>query len=160
MVAVEEATRTVTVRVESASPYPTFRVQSDNCNHESEGDRLLSLFASLPANLCSVLKREQACGHAIAMRHAQGRCEYELKSIVIPFCDRDHFDQALCGSEALWQLSIQAHTWCTKPHTLTPNPPHWLDHLVLLHRSWRHPLSCVDVPPSYFTIKKLSIGSR
>ena len=38
-----------------------------------EGDRLLSLFASLPANLCSVFKREQACGHDIAMRHAQGK---------------------------------------------------------------------------------------
>jgi hypothetical protein len=28
------------------------------------------------------------------------RCEYELKSIVIPFCDRDHVDQALRGSAA------------------------------------------------------------
>jgi hypothetical protein len=38
-----------------------------------EGDRLLSLFASLPANLCSVFKREHACARAIAMRHAQGK---------------------------------------------------------------------------------------
>ena len=36
-----------------------------------EGDRLLSLFASLPANLCSVFEREQACGDAIAARQAR-----------------------------------------------------------------------------------------
>lgn len=36
-----------------------------------EGDRLLSLFASLPANLCSVFEREQACGGAIAARQAR-----------------------------------------------------------------------------------------
>ena len=36
-----------------------------------EGDRLLSLFASLPANLCSVFEREQACGAAVAARQAR-----------------------------------------------------------------------------------------
>jgi hypothetical protein len=63
----------ITERKDAIKQEPTFRFQFDNCNHESEGDRLLSLFASLPANLCSVLKREQACGHANAMRHAQGK---------------------------------------------------------------------------------------
>jgi hypothetical protein len=37
----------------------------------SRDDRLLSLFASLPANLCSVFEREQACGSAIIARQAQ-----------------------------------------------------------------------------------------
>ena len=37
----------------------------------AEDDELLSLFASLPNNLCSVFEREQACGDAIKARQAQ-----------------------------------------------------------------------------------------
>jgi hypothetical protein len=37
----------------------------------TKDDQLLSLFASLPNNICSVFEREQACGDAIKARQAQ-----------------------------------------------------------------------------------------
>ena len=39
----------------------------------AEGDLLLSLFASLPDNLCTVFEREQACGNIIAARMTRGQ---------------------------------------------------------------------------------------
>lgn len=47
----------------------------DHCSavpRVAEGDSLVSLFASLPADLCSVLSREQACGAVIAERMEPG----------------------------------------------------------------------------------------
>ena len=38
----------------------------------AEGDKLLSLFASLPDNLCSVFQREQLCGEALSVRMTPG----------------------------------------------------------------------------------------
>ena len=38
----------------------------------AEGDALLSLFASLPADACNVFAREQACGNEIAKRMSRG----------------------------------------------------------------------------------------
>ena len=47
-----------------------------------DGDRLLSLFASLPAILCNVLEREQKCVAMLAARNEKGACSGSMESVV------------------------------------------------------------------------------